>query len=119
MRSNIARTWPSGSVPVRAAAEGIAGDGSAAAVLTLLCAGAGAARLLVRPAQRRQEVHERRLLLLRQTGEGRHRRRRVLQRAQDGAGQQLVADVGQVRSWTVVAVLADLVTGQAAGLGDH
>src|SRR3954454_6651193 len=108
MRSNIARTWPSGSVPVRAAAEGIAGDGSAAAVLTLLCAGAGA-RGDVPAAQRREEVDERRLLFLRQAGEGRHRCRRVLQRAQDGARQQLVADVAQVRTGSVVAVLTDLV----------
>src|SRR4051812_25388003 len=119
MRSNIAWTWPSGRVPVRAASEGISGSGSAAAVRALLRVGAGATGLLLGSAQGREELHERRLLLLRQAGEGRHRRRRVLQRAQDRARKQLVADVGEVRPWTVIAVLADLVAGEAARLGHH
>src|SRR4051812_34507027 len=113
MRSNIARTWPSGSVPARAASEGIPGGGSAAAVCTLLGARPGAGRLLARPAQRGEELDQRRLLLLREAGEGRHRRGRVLQRAQDGARQQLVADVCQVRPGAVVAVLPDLVAREA------
>src|SRR4051794_28161628 len=117
MRSNIARTWPSGSVPVRAASEGIGGGGSAAAVLTPLPAGPRPAGLLARAAQRRQELHERRLLLLWKAGERRHRRRRVLERAQDRPRQQLVADVGQVRARPVVAVLTDLVACEAPGLG--
>src|SRR4051794_40648877 len=116
MRSNIARTWPSGSVPVRAADDGM-GDGSAAAVCTLLRVRAGARLGLA--AQRREELDESGLLLGGQPGEGRHRRRRVLERAQDRPRQELVADVRQVRPRPLVAVLADLVAGEAAGLRDH
>src|SRR4051794_9595828 len=88
-----------------------------AAVLTLL--GARPRALLGLSTERGQEGDQRRLLLLRQAREGRHRRRGVLERAQDRAWQQLVPDVGQVRSRPAVAILADLVTGEAAGLRDH
>src|SRR3954467_10124977 len=93
--------------------------GSAAAVFALLAGRAGTARLRLLAAQRRQEGHQLVLLVLRQAGEGRRRRGRVLERALDGTRQQLVPDVGQVRTGAVVAVLADLVTRQAAGLRDH
>src|SRR5262245_55888529 len=98
MRSNIARTESAGSVPDRAA------------IRRLLF------RLLV-ALERVQESDERGLLLLGHRREGRHRRRRVLERAPDRARLQLVADVAQVRAWTVVAVLTDLVARQTAGLG--
>src|SRR5688500_2593382 len=99
MRSNIARTWPSSRVPVRALALPIR-----------------ALRLLA--AQLRQEVDHGGLLLFRQAGERWHRRGRVLERAEDRRLWQLLADVGQVWSWPVVAVVPDLVAGEASGLGD-
>src|SRR3954453_3397885 len=110
MRSNIARTESAGSVPEPAAIRRLAGLARGARRLDAL-----------RPplAQGRQERHERGLLLLRQPGEGGHRRRRVLQGAADGAGLQLRADGREVRAGPVVAVLADLVAGEAAGLGGH
>src|SRR3954453_11395460 len=94
MRSNIARTCPSSGVPLRAAELN---------------------RLLV-ALELRQERDERLLLLRRQVPVGRHRGRRVLERALDRARGQLGADVGQVRARAVVAVLADLVAREAAGL---
>src|SRR5215211_2742160 len=99
MRSNIARNWTSSRVPVRALALPIR-----------------ALRLLA--AQLRQEVDHGGLLLFWQAGEGRHRRGRVLERAEDRRLGQLFADVGQVRSRPVVAVVPDLVAGEAAGLRD-
>src|ERR671933_1350325 len=102
MRSNIARTCPSSRVPLRAAA--LMGA-------RLLLAAARVALELG------QELHERLLLVRRQVPERGHGGGRVLQRAADGARQQLVADVGQLGARPVVAVLADLVAGEAAGLG--
>src|SRR6185295_19997597 len=99
MRSNIARTWTSSRVPVRALALPIR-----------------ALRLLA--AQLRQEVDHRGLLLFRHAGERRHRRGRVLERPEDRRLRQFLADVGQIRSWSVVAVVSDLVAREAAGLGD-
>src|SRR3954452_9159705 len=112
IRSNIARTESAGSVPVPAPIAALsAGRLDAAAALTLDAA-------LDRGAlQRGQEVDERRLLVLREGPEGGHRGGRVLERAPDGALLELVADVGQVRAGTVVAVLTDLVARQAARLG--
>src|SRR5689334_23058354 len=95
MRSNIARTESAGSVPERAANAG----------------------LVVLALERGEEGDERGLLLLGHAGERRHRRRRVLQRAPDRPRRELVADVRQVRPWPVIAVLADLVAGETAGLG--
>src|SRR4051794_33688593 len=104
MRSNIARTESAGSVPVRAA--------------KLARLGAAAARRAV-SSQRGEEVHERLFLVLREAGEGGHRRGGVLERAADRRLLQLAADVREVRAGAVVAVLADLVAGQAAGLRGH
>src|SRR3712207_1722947 len=100
MRSNIARTWPSSSLPARAPAE----------LMPPLLGLAG----LVLAAQLRQEVDERGLLLRIELAVGRHRRRRVLQRAQDRRLGQLRRDVGQLGTRAVVAVLPDLVAGEAA-----
>src|SRR4051794_32580288 len=114
MRSNIARTESAGSVPVpalmcrRSLAAGRLG---AAAALALDAALLGAA------LQRGEEVDQRRLLVLGKVAERRHRRRRVLERPADRALLELVADVREMRARTVIAVLADLVAGQAAGLG--
>src|SRR3954468_15168023 len=98
MRSNIARTCPSSRVP----AGGSVMAGS---------------------AQLREEVDEVVELLgvvSLEAGEGRHRRRRVHQRPRDRLAGQARADLGQVRARAPVAVLADLVAGQAAGLrGDE
>src|SRR4051794_4192061 len=66
--------------------------------------------------KRGEEVDQRGLLVLRKVLERRHRRRRVLERAPDRALLELVAYVGQMRSRTVIAVLADLVAGEATGL---
>src|SRR5690348_4873935 len=76
-----------------------------------------AARLAALALQRRQEVHQRGLLVLGQIAERRHRGGRVLERAPQSALLELVADVAQMRAGTVIAVLADLVAGQATGLG--
>src|SRR3954454_2762007 len=110
MRSNIARTDSAGSVPVPAAKPLPAGG------VADIAAGALDAALGRAAAQRGQEVDQRHLLVLREVGERRHRRGRVLQRAPDRALLELVADVRQVRAGPVVAVLADLVTGEAARL---
>src|SRR3954449_3164536 len=110
MRSNIARTESAGSVPVPALIRPAlsAGGFDAAAALALDAAlGLGA-------LQGGEEVDECRLLVLGQVLERRHRRRRVLQRPPDRALLELVADVGQVRAGPVVAVLTDLVAGEAA-----
>src|SRR6478609_11137283 len=76
-----------------------------------------AARLAALALQRCQEVHQRGLLVLGQVTEGWHRRRRVLERASQSALLQLVPDVAQMRAGPVIAVLADLVAGQATRLG--
>src|SRR5688500_14637094 len=77
MRSNIARTCPSSRVPLRAPA-----------LMRGLLAGFVFALEL---GQERDQVA---LLLRVELPIGRHRRRRVLERALDRAGQQLVPDVG-------------------------
>src|SRR3954470_24234355 len=111
MRSNIARTESAGSVPDRAATAGL-----------LRFFGVARARVhdaaRASPAlERVQEVDERGLLVLGHAGERRHVRSRLRQRAPDRAGLQLGADFAQVRARPGVAVLADLVADQAAGLG--
>src|SRR3954462_5707521 len=111
MRSNMARTDSAGRVPERAAAKLAAAGLAAAAGLGLDLA------LALVPAQGGQEVHQRRLLVLRQALEGRRRGSGVLQRATDRALLELGSDVREVRAGAVVAVLADLVAGQTAGLG--
>src|ERR687894_2740640 len=108
MRSNIARTWPSSRVPVLGAA-------------TLGCAAAGLRvatplGLALELAEERDQVS---FLLLGQVAVGGHRWRRVLERPRDRRLGQDAADVGQLRPWPVVAVLSDLVAGQAARLGGH
>src|SRR3954469_21521582 len=114
MRSNIARTDSAGSVP----------EAPAAISRALPAGGVDAAAGLLGPAllrlslQRGEEVDQRRLLVLGHAAERGHRRRRVLQRAPDRALLELVADVAEVWARAVVAVLADLVAGEAAGLGD-
>src|SRR5918995_3234382 len=105
MRSNIARTCPSSSVP-----------GLGPATLGGVGTGLRVAALALELAEERDEIL---LLLLRQLGVGRHRRRRVLQRAHDRRLRQHAAYVSQLRSRPVVAVLADLVAREAAGLGGH
>src|SRR6478609_8116684 len=92
MRSNIARTCVSGSVP-------------------------GA--FVIWSAELREELDERVALLRRQVREGGHRRRRVDERPCDRLFRQPCPDVGQMRTGTGVAVFAELVTRQAARLGRH
>src|SRR5688500_19046304 len=102
MRSNIARTCPSGSVPEAAPAVtlrallGVAAGGVAAA---------GLSGVLV-ALELSEEVDERLLVLLRHARIGGHRRCRVLERSPDRRLRQLVGDVGQLRAGAVVAVVA-------------
>src|SRR5271165_7600679 len=102
MRSNIARTWPASSVPACAPTGAPARGRAATAVLLEL----------------REEVDDRRELLRREVLEGGHRRRRVDERSRDRLAGQARADLRQVGPRAGVAVLADLVAGEAAGLGD-
>src|SRR4051794_387790 len=99
MRSNIARTWVSGSVPA-----------------------AGSALMPLVPGLERGDVGDQLVEFLGigplERPEGRHRRGRVDQRAGDRVLAQPVADVRQVRTERV-AVLADLEAAQATrGRGD-
>src|SRR3954451_4713140 len=100
MRSNTARPCPSSRVPERAAEL----------MGAWLLAAADVALELP------EEGHEGGLLLLRQVPVGGHRGGGVLERAADRRREQLLTDVGQLRPRPAVAVLADLVTGQAARL---
>src|SRR3954470_10945000 len=92
MRSNIAWTWGSESVPLRAS--------------------------LMRGLLQRSEIADERLEVLRltllQARVRRHRCRRVDQRALDRLAREVSRDLCQVRPWAGVAVLADAVTAQAA-----
>src|SRR5688572_14307407 len=100
MRSNIAFTWMSGSVPD-------------AGVPPLTSALVG--------LQRRDVIDELVELLgvlALERRVRRHRWRRVHERARDRVLSERVADVRQVRPERV-AVLADLVAAQAAGRGHH
>src|SRR6478735_4840339 len=98
MRSNIASTCSSGSVPFCAAGP--------AAAESLMALRLEDKRL---SAQLAEEVDQSSLLFLRHVLEARHRRRRVVQRALDRLLGQARADLRQVRPGTVVAVLAELV----------
>src|SRR3954447_24025785 len=106
MRSNIARTCGSSRVP---------GARPPRLVMpaTLLRSLAGAQL----PEERHECVELVRRGLL-QPGERRHRRGRVDERPRDRLGWQARRDVGEVRARAVVAVLADLVAGEAARLAD-
>src|SRR3954471_2628426 len=109
MRSNIARTCGSSRVP------------GARPPRLVIRARLLESALVARPAQlpeERDEIVEllRRALL--QARERRHRRGRVDERARDRLRRQARGDVGQLRPRAVVAVLADLVACQAAGLAD-
>src|SRR3954454_15757324 len=111
MRSNIARTCVSGSVPSWGAAR------SSGVNRRLLLPGALLARvLLLLLLEGRDEGHELlellRVLLLKALV-GRHRRRGVDERAGDGAAAQAVTDLGEVGP-EGVPVLPDLVAAEAA-----
>src|ERR1700756_5297302 len=97
MRSNIARTWPASRVPLPSLRRAATG-----ALLEL-----------------REEGDDVLELFGRQVLERRHRLRRVHQRARDRLPRQPVADLRQVRPRAGVAVVADLVAGEAARLGDR
>src|SRR6188508_180858 len=103
MRSNIARTWGSSSVPL---------DGPSVLVIAL-------GRRLLELRQEPDHLSELLGRVLREVRERRHRRGRVDQRALDRLAGQTGADLGQLRARPVVAVLADLVARQAARLRDH
>src|SRR3954451_14484336 len=68
--------------------------------------------------QRGQEVGELFDLLRRQFPEGGHDARADFDRADDRSPRDPGGDVGQFGTWAVVAVLAELVAGEAAGSGD-
>src|SRR5436305_327603 len=107
IRSNIA--WTCGSSRVPGAPPG------AACALALTATGLA---LLLQLGQEADQSLELLRVLLGQVLERRHRRRRVAQRRGDRSGAELRADVGEWRAGAVVAVLADHVAGQAAGLTD-
>src|SRR5690242_19832812 len=101
MRSNIACTCGSESVPLR---------------------GPPGVPLMARLLERAEEVDELVELLgvlLLEARERRHRGCRVHQRAGDGRLGQVTRDVRQVRSGARVAILADAVTALAAGRREH
>src|SRR6185312_15254157 len=106
MRSNIARTCGSSSVPV-------AGSDSLVPPCAVMRAFPTA---LLELAEERDERSELRGLRLGEALERRHRRGRVAQRLRDRGCGQRPADLRQVRPGPVVAVLADLVAGEAARL---
>src|SRR3954462_15272826 len=109
MRSNIARTWGSSRVP------------GARPPRLVMRARLLESALVAGPAELAEEGDEVVELLRRgllQAGERRHRRRRFDQRPRDRLGRQARGDVGHLRPWAVVAVLADLVARQAAGLAN-
>src|SRR5215212_3748008 len=97
MRSNIAWTWGSESVPLRAS--------------------------LMRVLLQRAEVVDERLEVLRlallEARVRRHRRGRVDQRALDRLARKVAGDVGEVRPRARVAVLAHAVAAEAAGRRHH
>src|SRR3954453_11626328 len=105
MRSNIARTCGSSRVP---------GAPPPRLVMPETLLSPVAAEL---PEERDECVELVRRGLL-QPGERRHWRGRVDGRPSDRLGWQPRRDVGEVRARAVVAVLADLVAGEAARLAD-
>src|SRR5438445_11509431 len=105
MRSNIARTCAASSLPACTPGGGVDAIRGApalgrAATVPLLELG--------------QEVDDRIELLRRQALEIRHRRCRVDKRARDPLARQARGDVREIRPGPCVAVLAELVAGQAA-----
>src|SRR4051795_6516405 len=101
MRSNIARTWGSDSLPR---------------------VSAGAAVLMTDLLEAREKVDESVELLgvlLLKVGERRHRGRGIHERAGDRVARQSRPDMGQVRARPGVAVLADLVAALTTRLGRH
>src|SRR3954470_17383280 len=68
--------------------------------------------------ERGEEIGELVELLRRQVTEGGHDARPDLHRADDRGARNALRDVGQFRPGAVVAVLAELVAGEAAGAGD-
>src|SRR5829696_4193263 len=68
--------------------------------------------------ERGEEVRQLVELLRRQVAEGRHDAGADFHRAQDRGAGDRGGDVGELGPGTVVAVLAQLVTGEAAGAGD-
>src|SRR5437762_12416846 len=103
MRSNIARTCVSGSVPAAWPAIGVASGPSVAA--------------LERGDVADQLVELLRLLLLELREVG-HERGRIQERSRDRLAAEPVADLGEVGAERV-AVLADLVAAEAAGGRHH
>src|SRR3954471_19412546 len=97
MRSNIAWTWGSESVPLRAS--------------------------LMRGLLQRSEIADERLEVLRltllQARVRRHRCRRVDQRALDRLAREASRDLREVRPRPGVAVVAHAVTAEAARRGHH
>src|SRR2546428_10284324 len=103
MRSNIARTCDSGSVPLRAVPTPPRGASVIAA--------------LPQRAEEVDQLVELRGVPLAQAREGRHRRSGVDERTGDRRARQSRPDLREARPRPGVAVLADLVAGQAAGRG--
>src|SRR5690348_16122665 len=68
--------------------------------------------------ERGEEIGELVELLRRKFAEGRHDTGANFDRADDRRARDALGDVGQFRPGAVVAVLAQLVTGEAAGTGD-
>src|SRR3954454_20175407 len=106
MRSNIARTCGSSRVP---------GARPPRLVIPATLLGSLAAAELPEEGDQRVELVRRGAL---QPGERRHRRGRVDERARDRLRWQAGGDISQVGARPVVAVLADLVAGEAARLAD-
>src|SRR5919201_4508719 len=100
MRSNIARTCCSGSVPARDPLVVMRGEGSRRALLAALELG-----------QERDHVLELLRVALLEGRERGHGRGGVDQRPGDRLPGHAVRDVGELRPGAVVAVLADLVAG--------
>src|SRR4051812_25558304 len=68
--------------------------------------------------QRGEEIRQLFDLLRRQFAERGHDARADFDRADDGSPRDPGGDMGEFGAWPVVAVLAELVAGQAAGAGD-
>src|SRR4051794_25826453 len=74
---------------------------------------------LPRSVERGEEIGHLVDLLLRQVAGGGHDAGADFYRADDRRSWDSLTDVSQFRAGPVVAVLADLVAGEAAGAGDH
>src|SRR5438128_834162 len=102
MRSNIACTCGSGSVPLRARPAEV-----------------GLMRLLPERTQVVDQVVELLRALLLEVHERRHRRRGVDERAGDRRLRKRRADLRQVRTRPRVAVVADAMAAEAARVRNH